>query len=42
MTAAAGLALLGVVILALVVAWDVIQSKRIDALQKRIEMLEKK
>ena len=42
MTAATGLALLGVVILALVVAWDVIQSKRIDALQKRVEALEKK
>lgn len=42
MTAATGLALLAVVIVALVVAWDVIQSKRIDALQKRVEALEKK
>lgn len=42
MTAATGLALLSVVIVALVVAWNVVQSKRIDVLQKRVEMLEKK
>jgi len=42
MTAATGLALLSVAIVILVVAWDVIQSKRIDALQKRVEILEKK
>jgi hypothetical protein len=42
MTAATGLALLSIVIVALVVAWNVIQSKRIDVLQKRIEALEKK
>jgi hypothetical protein len=42
MTAATGLALLAVVTVALVVVWDFIQSKRIDALQKRVEALEKK
>ncbi len=42
MTGATGLVLLGVVILALVVVWNVIQSKRIDGLQKRVEALEKK
>ncbi len=42
MTTATALALLAVVVVALVVAWDVIQSKRIDALQKRVEALEKK
>ena len=34
--------LAGVVVLGLVVAWDVIQSRRIDALQKRVAALEKK
>ncbi len=42
MTAGTGLALLSVVIVVLVVAWNVLQSKRIDALQKRVEALEKK
>ncbi len=42
MTAGTGLALLSVVIVALVVAWNVLQSKRIDAIQKRVEALEKK
>ncbi len=42
MTAATGLALLSIVIVVLIVAWTVIQSKRIDALQKRVEALEKK
>lgn len=41
MTAATNLVLLAVAVVALV-AWDVIQSKRIDALQKRVEALEKK
>ncbi len=41
MTAATNLVLLAVATVALVV-WDVIQSKRIDALQKRVEALEKK
>jgi hypothetical protein len=41
MTAATNLVLLAVAVVALV-AWDVIQSKRIDALQKRVESLEKK
>ncbi len=42
MTAATALALVGVVALVLVVVWNVVQSKRLDALQKRIETLEKK
>ncbi len=33
---------IGAVILALVVVWEVIQSKRIDELQNRISLLEKK
>jgi hypothetical protein len=41
MTAATSLVLLAVATVALVV-WDLIQSKRIDALQKRVEALEKK
>ena len=32
----------GITVLALVVVWDFIQSKRIDALQKRVAALEKK
>jgi hypothetical protein len=32
----------GTVVLALVVVWEVIQSRRIDGLQKRIDALEKK
>jgi hypothetical protein len=41
MTAATSLVLLAVATVALVL-WDLIQSKRIDALQKRVEALEKK
>ena len=41
MTAATSVVLLAVAVVALV-TWDVIQSKRIDALQKRVEALEKK
>ena len=33
---------LGVTILLLLIWWDFLQSKRIDALQKRVEALEKK
>ncbi len=42
MTGATALVLVIVVALALVVVWNVVQSKRLDALQKRIETLEKK
>ncbi len=42
MTTATGLALLSIVVVVLLVAWNVIQSKRIDALQKRVDALEKK
>ena len=31
-----------IVILALLIAWNFIQSKRVDALQKRVDALEKK
>jgi hypothetical protein len=41
MTAATSLVLLAAATVALVL-WDLIQSKRIDALQKRVEALEKK
>jgi hypothetical protein len=34
--------LAGAAILVLVIVWNVIQSKRVDALQKRVEALEKK
>ena len=37
-----GLVLLGAVVLLLVVVWNVLQSKRVDALAKRVEALEKK
>jgi hypothetical protein len=33
---------MAIVVLALVIAWNVIQSKRVDALQKRVDALEKK
>lgn len=36
------LPLVGVVVLFLVIAWNFMQSKRIDALQKRVEALEGK
>jgi hypothetical protein len=36
------LPIVGVVALALVIAWNFMQSKRIDALQQRVEALEKK
>jgi hypothetical protein len=36
------LPIVGVVGLALVIAWNVMQSKRIDRLQQRVEALEKK
>ncbi len=42
MTATTCGVLLGTVVLALVIVWDVIQSKRIDKLQKRVDALEKK
>lgn len=42
MTGTTALVLVGVVMLALLVAWNFIQSKRVDALQKRVEALEKK
>jgi len=32
----------GITVLALVVVWNFIQSKRIDALQKRVDALERK
>jgi hypothetical protein len=34
--------LAGALVLALVIAWDVIQSQRIDRLEKRVAALEKK
>lgn len=34
--------LIGVVSLALVIVWNFLQGKRIDAVQKRVETLEKK
>ncbi len=42
MTGTTALVIVGVVALALLVAWNFIQSKRVDALQKRVEALEKK
>jgi len=42
MTGTTALVLLGAVVLALLVAWDIIQSRRIDRIQKRVEALEKK
>ncbi len=42
MTAGTALVLVLVVALALVVVWNVVQSKRLDGLQRRIETLEKK
>ncbi len=42
MTGTTALVLVGMVILALLVAWNFIQSKRVDALQKRVDALEKK
>ncbi len=42
MTAGTALVLVLVVALALVVVWNVVQSKRLDGLQRRIEALEKK
>jgi len=35
------LSVVSIVVLALLIAWNVIQSKRVDALQKRVEALEK-
>jgi hypothetical protein len=42
MTGATAALLLSVGILVLVVAWNLVQSKRVDALQKRVDILEKK
>lgn len=35
------LSVVSIVVLALLIAWNVIQSKRVDALQKRVQALEK-
>jgi len=35
------LSVVSIVVLALLIAWNVIQSKRVAALQKRVEALEK-